>query len=142
MWYKTSEGRYGARGRKGDLGEQIVKEYCHQKNIAYSPRNDYVSQVKHRIDCLINAMPVDVKANYFKGTLCVELHLKKKPGWIFTTRAVYIYGVDVDSKSIYRYNVDDMRKYVCQNRTKAKKTKNGDVVMWIPVETPFIERLQ
>ena len=143
-WYANSEGRYGANGAKGDFGEAIVAEYCKTNNILFEDRNDIISQVKLKIDCIIDKVPVDVKSNYYKGTLCVELYNKKRQqaGWLYTTTAEQIYGVDVDTKSIYRYNIKDMIEYVNVNKHKAKKTKYDDVVMWAPVTLDIIEKLQ
>jgi hypothetical protein len=143
-WYANSEGRYGARGAKGDLGEAIVEEYCETNNILFEDKNDINSQVKLKIDCIINGVPVDVKANYYEGTLCVELYNKRRQqaGWLYTTTAEQIYGVDVDTKSIYRYNIEDMITYVSNNEHRAKKTKYNDTVIWAPVALDIIEKLQ
>ena len=143
-WYANSEGRYGAKGAKGDLGEAIVEDYCKTNNILFEDRNDIISQVRLKIDCIINGIPVDVKANYYMGTLCVELFNNKKQqaGWLYTTSAKQIYGVDVDTKSIYRYNIEDMINYVSNNEHRAKKTKYDDTVIWAPVALDIIEKLQ
>ncbi len=143
-WYANSEGRYGARGAKGDLGEAIVEEYCETNNILFEDKNDINSQVNLKIDCIIDGVPVDVKANYYEGTLCVELYNKRRhqAGWLYTTTAEQIYGVDVDSKSIFRYNIQDMIAYINENKYRAKKTKYEDVVMWVPVTSDIIEKLQ
>ena len=142
-WYANSEGRYGAKGAKGDLGEAIVEEYCKKNSIPFEDKNDINSQVNLKIDCIINGIPVDVKSNYYEGFLCVELYTRKNgAGWLYTTTADEIYGVDVDTKSIYRYNVNGMISYVTQNKARAKKTKFGDVVMWVPVKNIIIEKLQ
>ena len=143
-WYANSEGRYGAKGAKGDLGEAIVEDYCKTNNILFEDRNDIISQVRLKIDCIINGIPVDVKANYYMGTLCVELFNNKKQqaGWLYTTSAEQIYGVDVDTKSIYRYNIEDMIAYVSNNEHRAKKTKYDDTVIWAPVTLDIIEKLQ
>ena len=142
--YTNYEGRYGARGAKGDLGEAIVEEYCETNNILFEDKNDINSQVNLKIDCIIDGVPVDVKANYYEGTLCVELYNKKRQqaGWLYTTSAKQIYGVDVDSKSIFRYNIQDMIAYINENKYRAKKTKYDDVVMWVPVTSDIIEKLQ
>lgn len=143
MWYKNSEGRYGAKGAKGDLGEAIVEEYCKTNNIPFEDKNDINSQVNLKIDCIINGVAVDVKSNFYEGFLCVELYTRKNgAGWLYTTTAEQIYGVDVDTKSIYRYNVEGMLAYVSQNKARAKKTKFGDIVMWVPVKSIIIEKLQ
>jgi hypothetical protein len=143
-WYANSEGRYGANGAKGDLGEAIVEEYCKSNNILFEDKNDINSQVVLKIDCIINGVTVDVKSNYYKGTLCVELfnNRKQRAGWLYTTSAEQIYGVDVDTKSIYRYNINDMIAYVNKNEHRAKKTKYDDTVIWVPVTTDIIEKLQ
>ena len=143
-WYANSEGRYGANGAKGDKGEKIVEEYCNKNGIKFEDKNDIHSQVKLKIDCIINGIPVDVKSNYYEGFLCVELYTRKNgAGWLYNTTAEEIYGVDVDTESIYRYNVNEMVDYVSKNKQRAKKTKFNDVVMWVSVsKTPFIERLQ
>lgn len=144
VWFANSEGRYGASGAKGDLGEAIVEEYCKKNNLLFEDKNDIVSQVRLKIDCIIEGKSVDVKTNYYKGNLAVELYCKKRerPGWLYTTTAEEIYGVDLETKSIYRYNIEDMIKYVSGNKHRAKRTKNGDIIMYISVKTPFIERLQ
>jgi hypothetical protein len=142
-WYANSEGRYGARGAKGDLGESIVQEYCKANEILFEDRNDVNSQVNLKIDCIIDGTPVDVKSNFYKGLLCVELYTRKKgAGWCYTTSAKQIYGVDVDTKSIYRYNIKDMIAYVIENKSRAKKNDKGDVLMWVPVTSDIIEKLQ
>lgn len=142
-WYANSEGRYGAKGAKGDLGETIVEEYCKTNNIFFEDKNDVNSQVNLKIDCIIDGIAVDVKSNFYEGFLCVELYTRKNgAGWIYTTTAEQIYGVDVDSKSIYRYNVEEMITYVSENKARAKKTKFGDIVMWVPVKSKLIEKLQ
>jgi hypothetical protein len=143
VWYTNSEGRYGAKGAKGDLGEAIVEEYCKTYNILFEDKNDINSQVNLKIDCIIDGIAVDVKSNFYKNCLCVELYTKKNgAGWLYTTTAKQIYGVDVDTKSIYCYNVNDMVSYVSENKTRAKKTKFGDIVMWVPVKNNIIEKLQ
>lgn len=143
-WYNNAEGRHGANGAKGDLGEEIVEEYCRDNNIPCEPKKDRHSQVTLKIDYVIDGTPIDVKSNYYMGKLAVELFLQKKqkPGWLFTTSAKQIYGVDVDTKSIYRYNIEDMIQYVTQNKHRAKRTKHGDVIMWVSVKETFIESLQ
>ena len=142
-WYANSEGRYGANGAKGDLGEKIVEDYCSSNGILFEDRNDKNSQVNLKIDCLIEGVPVDVKSNFYKGHLAVELYTRKNgAGWLFTTTAKQIYGVDVETKSIYRYNIDDMLQYVAENKRRAKRTKRGDIIMWIPITLPIIECLQ
>lgn len=143
VWYSNSEGRFGANGAKGDQGEKIVEEYCQNNNIKFEDKNDYVSQTKLKIDCLIDSIPVDVKTNFYQGFLAVECYSKKSgAGWIFTTTAEQIYGVDVETNSIYRYNVKDMLQYVVQNKHRAKKTKKGDILLWVPVKTSIIEQIQ
>ena len=73
----------------------------------------------------------------------MELYtVKNGAGWLYTTTADQIYGVDVDTKSIFRYNVQDMVSYVSENKARAKKTKFGDIVMWVPVKSKIIEKLQ
>lgn len=143
-WYRNSEGRYGANGAKGDLGEQIVDMYCEKKGISFESLDDRHSQTELKIDCYIDGVPVDVKSNYFNGCLVVELFLKNKqtPGWLFTTTASQIYGVNISTSSIYRYNVRDMLDYVRSNKERACKSKTGDVLMYVPVTVPFIVKLQ
>jgi hypothetical protein len=143
VWYANAQGRYGASGAKGDRGELIVEEYCLTNNIKCIPKKDIISQTKLKIDYIINEIPIDVKTNYYKGMLAVECYTKKSgAGWIFTTTAEQIYGVDIDSKSIFRYNVKDMLEYVVSNKTKAKKTRNFDILLWVPSNLSFIEKLQ
>lgn len=141
-WFKNSEGRYGANGAKGDQGEKLVEEYCKLNSIPYKHLSDIKSQVRMKIDCVIEGTLVDVKTNVSKGNLVVELYSSKdKPGWLYTTMAEYIYGVDLENKHIYRYNVNDMIRYVNENKEKARKIAKGDVLMWVSVDNDFIERL-
>ncbi len=143
VWYANSQGRYGKTGAKGDLGEAIVQGYCKQNNIRFEDKNDIVSQVHLKIDCLIEDVPVDVKSNYYMGYLAVELETDgNKPGWLFTTTAKEIYGVDTRTSSIFRYKVSDMKEYVNKNKTRAKMSKSGDILLWVPVDCNFIEQLQ
>ncbi len=143
VWYANSQGRYGSSGAKGDLGEMIVKQYCKNNNILFEDKNDIVSQVHLKIDCLIGKIPVDVKSNYFKGYLAVELETKNgKPGWLYTTTAKEIYGVDTETHSIFRYKVDDMIEYVERNIERAKVSKKGDVLLWVATGHDFIESIQ
>lgn len=143
VWYKNSEGRYGANGAKGDLGEAIVEEYCNSNGITFEDKNDIISQTKLKIDCLIDSVPVDVKSNFYQGFLCVELYTRKNgAGWLYTTTAKEIYGVDTETKSIYRYKIEDMLQYVIDNKHRAKKTKRGDIVLWVPVSSEIIEKVQ
>lgn len=143
VWYANSQGRYGASGAKGDLGEAIVKQYCKKNNILFEDKNDIVSQVRLKIDCLIDKVPVDVKSNYFKGYLAVELETKNgKPGWLYTTTAKEIYGVDTETRSIFRYNVEDMIEHVEMNMDRAKVSKKGDLLLWVRVDHDFIESIQ
>lgn len=84
VWYPNSQGRFGLRGAKGDLGEAIVTEYCKVNNILFEDKNDRNSQVTLKIDCIINNIPVDVKSNYYKGLLAVELWTRSnQPGWLY-----------------------------------------------------------
>lgn len=144
VWYKNSEGRYGINGAKGDLGELIVQDYCKKNKILFEDKNDIYSQTKLKIDCIIDGVAIDVKTNYYKGYLAVELWTRKDtPGWIYSTSAKQIYGVDVEEKSIYRYNVSDMKAFINENKKLAKKSKKGDVLMWVSVDTQsIIERIQ
>ncbi len=143
VWYPNSEGRYGANGAKGDLGESIVEEYCIKNNISFESKTDRKSQVELKIDCIIDNVPVDVKSNYYKGYLAVELYTKKNgAGWLYTTTAKQIYGVDVDTKSVFRYNVDEMIRYVGLNKNRAKRTKRGDVIIYVNSKMHLIEKLQ
>jgi len=145
-WYKNSEGRYGASGAKGDAGEKLVELYCKENNINWEDKNDYKSQVVDKIDCIVDGEEVDVKTNIFMDYLAVELYLnndkKVGPGWLFTTKAKKIFGVDLANEKIYSYNVNDMKKYVEENRHKSKLTKNGDEIIWVKNTQKFIMELQ
>jgi len=142
-WGSNAEYRYGAAGAKGDAGEDIVKLYCIAQKIPFDHKTDRHSQVVLKIDFIIDGKTVDVKSNYYKGMLAVELYtVKNGPGWLYTTTADQIYGVDVESKSIFRYNVSDMKEYASANRTRAKKTRTGDYLLWVPASHNMIERLQ
>lgn len=142
-WYANSEGRFGANGAKGDLGEKLVEEYCVKNSIPFTPLSDRNSQVNLKLDCLIDGTPVDVKTNVSNNQLIVELYTnKKKPGWLYSTTADQIYGVDIEKEYIYRYNINDMRSYVRKNRHLARKIKKGDVLMWVSVNETFVERIQ
>jgi len=143
MWYKNSEGRYGDSGRKGDSGEDVVERYLIKNNIQYVKKDDPYSQVKLKIDFLVDDVPMDVKTNIYKGYLGVEVYTNDlNEGWIHTTTAKEIYGVDLIYEGIYKYNVDTMRKYVMKNKHRAKPTKQGAYILWVSKNEPFIEKLQ
>lgn len=140
-WLPNSAARYGKNGAKGDMGELIVEIFCRATGRKWEDRNDYYSQVKLKIDCVIDGVPVDVKANAKKGDLVVEIStLKKGKGWIFTTTATEIYGVDTKLREIYRYNVSDMIEYIKENKD-CIRTFNGDRLAYVPKTLDFIERL-
>ena len=145
-WYANSAGRYGLSGAKGDTGEKLVESYCKKNNLEWEDMNDYKSQVIDKIDCIVEGVLVDVKTNMYMDRLCVELYLnnskKVGPGWLYTTKAEQIYGVDLAQKRIYSYNVSDMVSYVEQNRRRSKLTKNNDEVIWVHKSESFITELQ
>lgn len=142
-WGPNAEYRYGKSGRKGDLGELIVEEYCKTAGIPFEGKQDRHSQVVLKIDCIIKGITVDVKTNGFKDYLCVELYKNDGTnGWIYNTSADEIYGVDLDNKEIYRYKLEDMREYVQHNMQRVKTTKRGDTVLWVNKNLNIIERLQ
>lgn len=142
VWYANSQGRYGKSGAKGDSGERIVQSYCKYFNIKYEAKNDIVSQVHLKIDCLIEGVPVDVKSNYYKGYLAVEVEKPgKQLGWLYTTSAVEIYGVDYRTGKIFRYKVTDMIEHVKENRSRAKICDNGSTLLWVSVNHSFIDQL-
>lgn len=141
-WGANAEYRYGENGRKGDLGELFVEKYCKDAGIPFEGKQDRHSQVVLKIDCIIEGTTVDVKTNAYKDYLCVEICKNTgKDGWIFTTTAKEIYGVDLDKKEIYRYKVEDMLEYVGDNLYKQKPNKFGDTIMWVRKDLDFIERL-
>lgn len=140
-WLPNSAARYGASGAKGDMGELIVEMFCKLTNRKWEDKNDYHSQVKLKIDCIIDGIPVDVKANIKKGDLVVEIStVKRGSGWIFTTTATEIYGVDTKNREIYRYNVSDMIEYIKNNKS-CIRSFNGDRLAYVPVTLDFIEKL-
>lgn len=140
-WLPNSAARFGASGAKGDLGELIVEIFCKSTGRKWEDKNDYHSQVKLKIDCVIDGTPVDVKANVKKGELVVEIStLKKGKGWVFTTTATEIYGVDTKLREIYRYNITNMIEYIKSNRDCIREY-NGDRLAYVPKTLDFIERL-
>ena len=145
-WYANSAGRHGLSGAKGDAGEKLVELYCKKNNLEWEDMNDYKSQVIDKIDCIVEGVLVDVKTNMYMDRLCVELYLnnskKVGSGWLFTTKAEQIYGVDLDNKKIYSYSISDMVSYVEQNRRRSKLTKNNDEVIWVHKNESFITELQ
>ena len=143
MWYSNSEGRYGESGRKGDSGEGVVERYFIENSIQYDKKDDHHSQVNLKIDFTVDGNPIDVKTNIFKGFLGVELFNEKADkGWIYTTTAKEIYGVDLVYENIYRYKVSDMLAHVEKNKHKAKPVKNGAYMLWVSKNESFIEKLQ
>jgi hypothetical protein len=140
-WYKNSAGRHGLTGAIGDTGELMVEIFCKATGRKWEDRNDYHSQVKLGIDCIIDGVPVDVKAIGKKDCLVVEVSTAKKgSGWIFKTAATEIYGVDVKQREIYRYNVSDMIEYLKFNRDTIREY-NGDRLAYVPKDIDIIERL-
>lgn len=141
VWYPNSAGRYGKSGAIGDMGELMVEIFCKSTGRKWEDRNDYNSQVKLKIDCIIDGVPVDVKANGKKDTLTVEISSRKGgKGWLFTTTATEIYGVDVKAREIYRYNITDMIEYIKLNKDLIYGY-NGDRLAKVPKNLDFIERL-
>ena len=142
-WYKNSEGRHGKTGAKGDAGEELVKLYLDSKNINYEHKTDIVSQVNKKIDFVVEDTTMDVKTNAYKDYLALEVETSKgKPGWLYTSTAEEIYGVDLDKEEIYKYNLSEMKEYAEKNLHRAKKTKNGSVLISVHKENKLIERLQ
>jgi hypothetical protein len=144
VWYANSAGRFGASGAKGDAGEELVKQFFTDNNIPFEHKTDYKSQVIDKIDFIVNGVPADVKTNFYKGYLAVELwdNKKQKRGWLWSTSAQLIYGVDLEGEAIYVYNVNEMREFVLDNLNKTKTTKNGDVIMWVNVLNPIIKQIK
>lgn len=141
-WGPNAEYRYGESGRKGDLGEDFVKQYLSENNIPFEDKQDYHSQVIAKIDLIVDGVPVDVKTNAFKDFLCVEVERANgRAGWLYRTTAEEIYGVDLNAEEIYRYNVEDMIEYVTRNEHRIKSTKFNDKVIWVPKGLSIIERL-
>jgi len=141
-WYSNSEGRFGSSGAKGDAGEQLVEEYLISNNKKYERLTDRYSQIVLKIDFFVEDVPIDVKTNIYKEFLAVEtVTSNKTKGWIFTTTAEQIYGVDLEKKNIFRYNVKDMLKYVKKNIDKSRPVRNGARILWVPKNEPFVEQL-
>jgi hypothetical protein len=140
-WYGNSAGRHGLTGAIGDKGELIVEIFCKATNRKWEDRNDYHSQVKLKIDCIIDGVAVDVKANAKGDYLVAEIStVKKGRGWLFETTAEEIYGVDIKNREIYRYNVSDMIEHLKTNRDLIRDY-NGDRLAYVPKDADFIERL-
>jgi len=143
VWYANAEGRYGEAGRKGDTGEMVVERYLKEKEIPYDKKVDPHSQVIKKIDFIVEGVSMDVKTNIFKEFLAVEAFDNKgNKGWIYTTTAKHIYAVGLEHNSIYRYNVEDMRAHLARNQHKLKRAKNEAYLLWVPISTSFIEKLQ
>jgi len=142
-WFKNSEGRHGKAGAKGDAGEELVKGYFHEHNISYAHLTDEDSQFIKKIDFVVESTTMDVKTNAFKDYLALEIETDKNtPGWLYTSTAEEIYGVDLENEEIYKYNLSEMREYAEKNLYRAKKTKTGAVLIWVHKENKLIERLQ
>lgn len=145
VWYPSSEGRYGSSGAKGDAGEELVKRYLQSIGVPFEHKTDYRSQVIEKIDFIISGTTrMDVKTNYYMGRLAVECweckHQRK--GWIFTTTSDTIFGVDIEGEQIFEYRVEQMREYVLNNLHRLKKTKFGDLLLWVDTGLPFIKKLK
>ena len=142
-WYKNSEGRHGKNGAKGDAGEELVEVYLDKHNISYEGKKDRDSQVNKKIDYIVDGTTMDVKTNAFKDYLALEIETDKNtPGWLYTSTAEEIYGVDLEKEEIYKYNLSEMREYAEKNTHRYKKTKKGAVLLWVHKENKLIERLQ
>jgi hypothetical protein len=141
-WFKNSEGRYGANGKKGDAGEDFVEKFLIEKNIKYEKKTDRDSQTRLKIDFLVDGIAMDVKTNVYEKFLGVEIKSKKKgDGWLYTSTAEEIYGVDLDKGNIYKYRLEDMRDYASKNEHRFKITKYGDTLLWAPTTLNFITKL-
>jgi hypothetical protein len=145
-WYPNSEGRHGASGAKGDAGEAMVKSYFEEMGIEAEHKTDYESQVIKKIDFIIKdtGQKMDVKTNYYMGNLAVELYVKSRDrrGWLYTSEADIIYGVDLEGGQIFEYSVEEMRAFVRENIQKAKLTKYKDVIMWVNVNEKLIRKIK
>jgi len=142
-WYKNAEGRHGAAGAKGDAGEELVKHYLEESNINYEHKTDIDSQVNKKIDFIVEGTTMDVKTNAYKDFLAVEIATSKgKPGWLYTSTAEEIYGVDLEKEEIYRYLREEMIQYAADNAHRFKVTKNNSVLLWVHKDNKMIERLQ
>jgi len=143
VWYKNAEGRHGASGAKGDAGEELVEAYLDEHNIPYEGKKDYISQVKKKIDYIVDGTTMDVKTNAYMDFLALEIETSKgTPGWLYTSTAEEIYGVDLNKEEIYKYNLSEMREYAENNLHRIKKTRNGSALLWVHKENKLIERLQ
>lgn len=143
VWYANSEGRHGKSGAKGDAGEDLVKQYLEEKKIHYEHKTDIDSQVNKKIDFIVEGTTMDVKTNAYKDYLAVEITTSKgKPGWLYTSTAEEIYGVDLEKEEIYKYNIKEMIQYAADNAHRYKVTKNNSVLLWVHKENKLIERLQ
>lgn len=143
VWYKNAEGRHGASGAKGDAGEELVKLYLEENNISYEHKTDIDSQVNKKIDFIVEGTTMDVKTNAYKDYLAVEIATSKgKPGWLYTSTAEEIYGVDLEAEEIYKYVREEMVQYAADNAHRFKVTKNNSVLLWVHKENKLIERLQ
>lgn len=140
-WYKNSEGRHGKNGAKGDAGEKLVSEYFTKMNYEWEHLTDKFNQVNRGIDFIVNGFPIDVKTNGKDNTLTVELESKGKKGWLYTSEAKFIFGVDLSQKEIYVYSLEKMREFVEQNTKKAFYYDN-DCLIRVPKTLKFIKRLQ
>lgn len=143
VWYSNSEGRFGETGRKGDTGERVVERYLSDKGIAFEKKTDPHSQRVLKIDFIVDGKTMDVKTNAFGAVLAVEVYDSKlNEGWVYTSTADEIYGVDLKDESIYKYKLSDMKEYATKNKHKAKLSENGAYILYVPKTHPMIERLQ
>ena len=142
-WYSNSEGRHGVNGRKGDLGEKLVENYFLKNSIIYEHKTDIISQVHKKIDFSVGRDSIDVKTNIYKDWHCVELEKKNgDPGWLYASTADKIYAVDYDNKNIYSYELEQMREHVEDAMYRSKRTKYGDLVVWVNVDDALFTQLQ
>ena len=152
-WHKNSEGRHGENGRKGDKGEELVKQFFLSSGLkendpinGFKHHLDYDSQVNKKIDFTLRGETLDVKSNVKKNFHTVEVvkfnkRTKKQTiGWIAATTAKYIYPVDLETGKIYCYEVNKMRKYVKDNESKIFVYEKNMLIK-VPVTEDFIQEV-
>lgn len=139
-WYANSAGRYGESGAKGDSGERLVNRFLTKQGHKVEHLTDRHSQVNRGIDFLVDGIPVDVKTNGKYKTLTVEISKGNKKGWLYTSEAKFIFGVDLYHNEIYVYSLAKMQKYVEENLDKSYYYGN-DLLIKVPKNLTFIKRL-
>ena len=119
---------------KENIGEQAVKTYFQKEGIKYIDVSKDPSYYEDDIDLLLvnedgTTTPIEIKYDNYIHTyhsFFIELLSnaeKNKLGYIYQTKATYIYYVDPVNLDCYIFRPDEMRQYLKDNSYDTRQSK-------------------